>query len=340
MTGANAVTMGGARLDRAMSLAPLLGGLLVLPIALQVPSLRFQDSMLLLLGMPHYFATATFFFDPKNRGHYRERPFAFAIIPLILLAFLGLGAFTNRLALPGLVVLLWNVYHVSMQNFGVASIFRGAGPALERTLSKLALAAAAYGFFLIGWPKDPILGRAGLRLGLGEATLLGPLLLGLAGLATTAILIARARRRASWPVFEMTALVAGLLQFWPYAILEDRGLANALLLTGHFAQYLLIVFVLSHRKYGALEGDAPPDLAFLRAGSRSPSAALLAWLAIVAAVFGVDRGIHALGLMRFHDFALYSIVLLHFYFDGLVWSLRDPFVRAAVLPHLTRTSHA
>jgi hypothetical protein len=53
----------------------------------------------------------------------------------------------------------------------------------------------------------------------------------------------------------------------------------------------------------------------------------------------IDRGSQILGVYLSYIIVWNSLVLIHFYVDGLVWAFKDSFVRKTVGPYLLLGSH-
>jgi hypothetical protein len=128
-----------------------------------------------------------------------------------------------------------------------------------------------------------------------------------------------------------------VLLFAPYALLQSRSTATSAMLSGHYIQYMSILWLLNHRKYTSEFGSVRQRmLAFI---SRSVPRILGLLVSIVIATSISDRVIHHFNLLDFHNWLLNVVVLLHFYLDGVFWAFKHPYTRQSIGPYLALPDH-
>lgn len=319
-----------------LSLSPLLGIVICgAYVAFRIPALVVGTASLFVLGLPHYFSTYAFLFDDANARYYRTRKASFYLGPFVVLAFLTGSLWLHFYWLVAVVVDIWNVFHVSRQSAGILSIYRHLGGGDNRrekvpaNLAIIGTSAGLYALFLADQPSFhnylasfPVLERV-----------LGPVLLsvGLGALLVLAWSMGRRDGGAAWP--EVVFLVSSLLLFLPYVLIDSRSTASSAMLAGHYVQYLGILWLLNHRKYGAETAGSLKQRLLSRA-SRSPRSVLLLLVGIVAVSIVIDRVVHFFNAVALHTWILNLVVLMHFYFDGLFWSFKRREVRDSIAPFL------
>ena len=318
-----------------IALAPLVG-LMICGVAAVVGEQVLMSAFVVeagffLFGMPHYLSTYSFFFDDSNLTHYATRKFAFVVGPvLIVLALVGAAAL-HLFFFIAVVVDVWNAVHVSRQSNGILSIYRhrsGGNHPGERAPANFLLVGSALGMFLLSFGRQPLatqfLGAPARPL----TAVLGTIFL--AGAAVAFVWLVRSMRRRAAPASEWIFLVSSLALFTPYLLLQNMTLAGSALLIGHYVQYLSLLWLINRRKYVRKEGSA------LQRGlvtlSRSAPLLLGALAALALIPFALDRVIHKFQWNAVHMLWLNAVVLLHFYFDGLMWAFRDPHVRQSLAP--------
>ena len=287
-----------------------------------------------LLGIPHYLSSFTFYLGEENLAYYWSRRAAFFLGPLlIVVAVVSLRVTQFEFLLMSAVV-LWNIYHVSLQSGGILSLYRrlNHGPDSEKRWANLTILAV--NATLVFWHVErfPAIMRTlqPIHPALPMALRRGFLLLA-AGAGT--VLLARLLSRTtkvSKP--ELFLLVSSLLLFHPFLWVEDVSLASLGMLTGHFLQYLAIVWLLNGRKYVTNAGPAAEH--WLGRMGRNASL-LVPVLAIIGLlVYATEKLSVVLGVSIVYSTLFYVLVFTHFYVDGLVWAFRVPYVRRSIGPYL------
>jgi hypothetical protein len=255
-----------------------------------------------------------------------------------VLAPVGLGALCVAVADAGLqaivlIAFVWGVWHGMMQTYGFARIYGAKAGATDRLGARLDLALCATWFtagviasplrltFLLdelqrcGLPLPSPGGLAVLRYAVGAAT----------ATATIAWIAAEARRvRAGGrPALARLGLLGASIAFWCFANVRIRHplLGMPLFELLHDVQYLALVWLFNRRRAAATPGELGP---LLRAMFRPGRGALAVYVVAVAAYGAVARW-HPAGAT---GDALSGLVaasqLLHFYYDGFIWKVREP----------------
>lgn len=291
------------------------------------------------VGIPHYLSTFTFYFDDQNRNYYRLRWTAFFLGPALIF---GSVFLLRVLAVQGVVqcvIFVWNIYHVSLQSAGILSIYRrlNAGDQKEKPWAHLTILSvnATMAFWFLQY--FPPLYSPLMRLHPAAPLALRYVCLTVAVVATAGYGYRLSQRMRPVALPEKIFLLSSLLLFHPYLWVKDSVLATIAMLMGHFIQYLGIVWLLNRRKYTQPSGSMAQR--WLEKLSCDPRR-LLACLMILGALFlAIDRGSRILGMYLSYIIILNSLVLIHFYVDGLVWAFKDPFVRKTIGPYLALESH-
>lgn len=320
-------------------LSPLAGAALAL-FALGFPGWAYRAAAAagFLLAIPHYLTTFTFFLGDEDRAYYKSRLAAVAGGPLVILASvvaLRVAGFHG----PVLVTMfVWNLYHAALQSAGIQSLYRrlNGGPDEERRRAKYAIlfVNAAMAF----WHIDRFPPLYGMMSGiapfvpdLARAALVAGALWWLGALA-----VALARRARPMAAPEASFLATSLLLFHPYLWVRDFELATLATLTGHFIQYLALVWLLHRRRYAAAGGSRAQHAVALLSG-RLPL--LLAAIAVAAAVFyAMDKLTRGSGAHLGYVILINTLALTHFYLDGIIWAFRRPYVRQTLGAFLTPAS--
>lgn len=321
--------------DLGLLILPLLSGPVFCALALRAPAYQeaLVASIIFVLGMPHYLSSYTFYLDDANRTYYRTRAAAFYLGPVIIVLLLAVCQLFRVAWLVGGVVIAWNAYHVARQSNGILAIYRhlGSGDHVgERRSANLALLGLNTGVVALALARhsaaDAPFAAPGVLLG-GASALLAM------GAGMLGVLIRRMATRALRPApVEWIFLGASVLLFSPYLLVADLTLATQAMLAGHFVQYLGLIWLLNRRKYRTGTGSRA-QRALVRL-SQSLGGLLVACGVVATASFlfyWVTWGHGARGL---HAFVIWTVVLLHFYVDGLCWALRHPQIRGGIAQFL------
>ncbi|MCR4295610.1 MAG: hypothetical protein NUW21_08755 [Elusimicrobia bacterium] len=267
---------------------------------------------------------AIVFFRSHGNAEVRGRhPVRFWIVPpaLLLLLLFSDAALT---AAAGLA-LWWDVYHSSLQTFGIGRIFDAkagndpeAGRALDRTLSLLLYAgpilcgsmllehaSPLYSFEAGDWARALLHHQPRIRLLVIAAGLLFLVLY----LETYAALAERGYR----PPREKVALHLGTaaVSVWAWGF-NPLGMALFIMNFFHAWQYFALVWRYERENIGAV----------LRV-PRGPRGRALAFALFVGSAFAYGTVFGLLGELSSKALAVTLVVsLMHFWYDGFVWSVR------------------
>jgi len=291
-----------------------------------------------LIGGPHYLATYSFYFWDDTAAYQRQRWVAYFVVPLLIVAAVGVIAWLRLPAIIALVIYFWNAYHVSRQSCGILSIYRhraGVFDPRQKTIANTAIiwTNLAMAMFAFDW-YQPLLSRIQWFPALHDllatnANLSHLLWLGVASAAIVALtrlgiaLVQRYRHGPALGAVELAFLATSLLLFHPYLWVSDANLATLGMLLGHFIQYLGIVWILHRRKFA--DGTGSQAQRWLSRLWRDPWV-LVPALLLAGSLFMVLQ----INLMA----VTIALVLLHFYLDALFWAFKRPEVRKAITPHL------
>jgi hypothetical protein len=293
-----------------------------------------------LVGIPHYLSTFTFYLADQNRAYYRMRWTAFFLGPLVIFAIvLGL----RLLAVENIVqaiIFTWNIYHVSLQSSGVLSLYRrlNSGEQNEKRWAQLTIlfVNATMTFWNIKYfpPLYEILSR----IHSSAPTVLRYVFLASALVASSGYAFQLSKRRHTMRLPEIAFLLSSLALFHPYLWVKDYAMATIATLIGHFIQYLGVLWLLNRRKYGQGTSGSIAQQWLIRLSS-SPRLLLVSLLSLGGFFLLIDRGSRLVGMYLTYIIVWNSLVLIHFYVDGLVWAFKDSFVRKTVGPYLALESH-
>jgi len=317
--------------------APVLGALYLLAY-LAAPHLRIIPGIFFTVGMAHYLSTFTFYLGDDNRAHYRSHAAAFFAGPVALLIAAGLMRFGPLLPILLTIIYLWNVWHISLQNCGILSVYRhlGGGPRDEKRFANgliLAIAAAAVAVQIRTFdPLDHLLTRMSpqtpaivVDIAIGFAVI--------AGLIYGWRVVRRTRAGMPLRSPEAIFLISSIALFHPFFWAANASDATNGVLFGHFVQYLALVWLLHKRKYMPGTGSALQNaLAFL-----SRNFLLLGGLmfTLAFAFYMMSKIAQTYGAYGIWAWLFNSLVLMHFYLDGWIWAFKRPYVRQSLGPYLS-----
>jgi hypothetical protein len=292
------------------------------------------------VGIPHYLSSFTFYLGDQNRDHYRLRWAAFFLGPLLIFGFVLTLRVLDVAGIVQSVIFIWNIYHVSLQSSGFLSLYRrlNGGEQKEKRWAQLTIlsvnATMAFWFLKYFPPLYDLL----IRVHPSAPIVLRYVCLAAVVVAGSGYAYHLLRRPRPVSVPERTFLISSLLLFHPYLWVQDSVLATIAMLMGHFIQYLGIVWLLNRRKYGRQTTGSRAQQWLVQLSSRPRL--LLASLLLLGGVFlSIDRGSRLVGMYLSYIIVWNSLVLIHFYVDGLVWAFKDRFVRETVGSYLVLESH-
>jgi hypothetical protein len=292
------------------------------------------------VGIPHYLSTFTFYLGDQNREHYKARWAAFFLGPVFIFGSVLALRVLDVSGVVQCVIFTWNVYHVSLQSAGILSIYRrlNGGDQREKRWAHLTILSvnATMAFWFLNYfpPLYSIL----IRIHPLAPMALRYVCLATAIVAGTGYAFQLLRRPGPLGIPEWAFLLSSLLLFNPYLWVQDSVLATIATLMGHFIQYLGIVWLLNRRKF-AKETSGSRAQRWLARLSSHPAFLLVSLLIIGGFFLFIDRGSRLVGMYLSYIIIWNSLVLIHFYVDGLVWAFRNSFVRTTVAPYLVLESH-
>ncbi len=282
-----------------------------------------------------------------DRALFRRFRTRFLVSPLVFAA-AALGFALNGLNGVSLVVLLWGIWHGALQVYGFLRIYDARVGATARLTARLDW-IMCIGWFAFGVLHSP--GRLGelleLWYALGAPLLSPAVFFGIrsafdAALFTlTAVFVFRAGRdllagKGQHPIKLLAAAMSFGFWWWcsvqvPYAVL-----GVALFEVFHDVQYLSIVWVFNRRR--ARDGDAGLFTRVLFGGGR---AMLFVYVGLVLG-YGLFRfipeAVSSAAVQRGVLALVAASTMLHFYFDGFIWKIREQKTGAAL--GIRRTSGA
>ena len=270
-----------------------------------------------------------------DRNLFRRYRARFVLAPLLLLAVCELFAFTR---LDGLmvVVLLWGFWHGLAQVYGFMRIYDAKVGATSRMTSRLDLAICIAWFvggllhsservaqimdvfYKSGGPFVP----GSVFLGVRNAWDVLTAVTTISFLVHTVVAWRLGQRCSRVKLF----IMASAFSFWWYAMVYIRQiiLGVALFEICHDIQYLAIVWVYNRARIQKAQGEFGAAIRLVFSKS-----AVTVWM-YVGLVFGygaLGRLDHVITTQTF-KLALYGMVsasgLLHFYYDGFIWKIREP----------------
>jgi hypothetical protein len=316
-----------------------LSPLIALPVLLVSP----EPSLLSLtfacvLGIPHYLSTFVFFLWDETRAEHRARWPLFFGAPALIVVSLAATLFLRIPYVVQVVIFSWNAVHVARQSCGICSIYRHrAGvkdPSLKHIVNtaimstSLAMAfwdtsghPGLHGFLTMVWARLP------------QTISLVAVAVAVVALARLALSLSRRFRSETPPRLpELIFLGTSLLLFHPYLWIRDSNQATLGMLLGHFIQYLGIVWLVHWRKFATAgqQQGSPTWLATLSTNLPLLIAVVLATGLISLAL----RTLPPFPIRAAYSGALLSLVLVHFYLDGLFWAFRRPEVRSSLGPYV------
>lgn len=279
-----------------------------------------------------------------DRALFRRFRTRFLLSPVVLLA-AALGFAWNGLNGVSLIVLLWGIWHGALQVYGFLRIYDARAGAFSRWNQRLDL-AMCLGWFALGVLHSD--GRLGELLELWYALgapLLSPevffafrqgfdaVVFGL-----TAIFVFRAVRdlragRGQHPVKLLAAGMSFGFWWWCSAMVPHAVLGVALFEVFHDVQYLSIVWAFNRRR--AVDPEAG---AFTRVVFGGGRAMILVYVGLVAG-YGLIRFVPEVVTSAVLQQTVFAVVaastMLHFYFDGFIWKIRERETGSALGIHRT-----
>jgi hypothetical protein len=316
-------------------------GLLVIATALLVPGGGYVGpAAVYFVAIPHYLSTFTFYLGDDQLAYYKTRWVAFFVGPFVCCAVVMATILSKHAAIFQTGQFTWNVYHVALQSAGILSLYRGLndGPARERRVAKVAILSVGASMAFYRPERFAAVHDTLSALHRALPGLISPVAAAVAAVSLAMLAHAVARRPRPIALPEGVFLATSLLLFHPYLWVENTELATLGMLMGHFVQYLAVVWLLHHRKYGwRSSGSLAQRL--LESASRSGPRIVGVLVACGLLVFVIDRSARLAGIPGAYQAFWNVIVIMHFYLDGLIWTFRRPYVRESIGSYLVLDDH-
>ena len=283
-----------------------------------------------LIGGPHYLASFSFYFWDDNRGYYRGRWMTFFVAPALLVLFVVLIVLFKVPVVILVLIYFWNAYHVSRQSCGILSLYRHrarVSDPQQKTLANAAILCTNLSMALAHTDWYPA-----LHAFLSRPSPLLPSILWQVVTIAAAVslvrlgvsLVQRVRAGNGPRPAELAFLFSSLILFHPYLWIRDADQATLGMLLGHFIQYLGMVWLVNYRKLA------------LGSGSLGQRCVARIWRdpRVLIPVFLTCGGLFMLLQTQMMAVSI-TLVLLHFYLDGIFWAFKRPEIRKAMVPYLT-----
>lgn len=309
-------------------LSPLAG--LALLLAYPVSGSFASIAVATMIGGPHYLASLSFYFWDDSKPYYRRRWITFFAGPVLLVVFVILVLTFKIPAVLLVLIYFWNAYHVSRQSCGILSLYRHRArvrDTRQKTLANAAILTTNMSMALAHTEWYPTLHRFLSRPFAMLPEILWYVVAGAAAASLVALAVSLVRRERAGKgpsAAELAFLASSLLLFHPYLWIKDADQATLGMLTGHFIQYLAIVWLVNSRKLASQSGS--PGQRCVAQVWANPKVMFPVLLACGGLFMLLQTQIMAVSL---------TLVLLHFYLDGIFWAFKRPEIRKAMLPHLT-----
>jgi hypothetical protein len=263
----------------------------------------------------HVAASSWFFTDREMRGHFRQHPRRYFIVPALLIvgcALLFQFADKPLRSWTLAAFFAWQLWHYQKQNVGVLSFVAagtGSGPlsVWERRTLAAAAVAGILGFFSLA------------QIGLGDWASQFAALHQLGAVAYLAVPVLFAIAVAKTPALAANRLRLGFLAlgasfFLPTYLFDDPMSATLGYALAHGLQYVVFMGIVSVRRKApiaslvTLLGLSVLGALLLNAAIRAPDTADIPY---GLAIYGIFVG----------------TVMSHFVLDAGIWRLREPFQR-------------
>ena len=308
-------------------LSPLAG--LALLLAYPIGGIAVTIAVATLVGGPHYIATYSFYFWDDTSELRRKRWVAYFLGPMAIVIAVSAVALFHIPAVIPLLIYFWNTYHVSRQSCGILAIYRsraGDRARRDRTIANTAIITVGFAMALSHPEWYPLLAKLFGRIWPAAMVIVPRVLASLAALSLVVLaysLYDRHRCGRSATTAELAFLGTSLVLFHPYLWVHDFTLATFGVLFGHFIQYLGIVWLVNQRK-GAMLSGSKGQRAVGRLW-REPKFLVPAFVTVGGLFLLLQLNLIAVTI---------TLVLLHFYLDGIFWAFSRPEIRNSLGAYL------
>ncbi len=317
---------------------PVLAFAILVPLRTLWDSPAIQFVILCFFALGHHFPTwLRAYGEPDLLNNYKEK---FIIAPVVVLAVVGLAQFY---VLHGLflMVVIWEVWHLFMQHYGVMRIYDAKQKIFAKRDVHLDWLLTFFAFLTVIFYSAEYMHRifdTYLKVGLtffdpAVFAILQPLLLAITLVIAAAYvwnIVQRLHRRqpVSWPKIASMASVL-FLAFFGFIYIGDLVIGYAAFAMYHDVQYFAIVWVYDNQ---LVNKGQKRTTAFLRTLFASRALPLVALYMLVCFSYGSINllvGYLNSGLaIKIVEIFVISSTLLHYYYDGVIWKVRQRETRA------------
>jgi Tfp pilus assembly protein PilF len=276
-----------------------------------------------------------------DRDLFRRYRARFVLAPPLLFAATLACAFRD-LHTMALVSLVWSLWHGMMQHYGFLRIYDAKVGSVAPATARLdwLISLAWFAVCLVWSPGETAslleaLWRAGLGAPSPAALHAAQLTVGAATAAITVaylVHLARSRRSgAPQSPLKLALLVStsGLVYF-ARVVTTDQFLAAALFELLHDVQYLAIVWAFNRRRVAQGSDRGAVGRLLFRGGRARVLAYVALCLAYGAASYTTVELVAADTLKKVLVALFTASGILHFYYDGFIWKVREPDTRAGL----------
>lgn len=287
-----------------------------------------------LISLLHQPLTFALIYGDKEQFALRRRLFMWS--PPIAIALVAIGVLLNLwIVIP--IGAIWNTIHTLQQRYGLSRIYdRKSGygsPRIDRgvlfswmAVALLAAGSATSTATQLSRVMLQGINREAAKTLIGARSITLPLLVPAVLVATwfTAALVRQEWRhraeanRAKWLYQVSSLILIGLIAFDP---------ASGLIayVAAHAVEYMVVVYQTVARRYGEPRERMP----LLGRATSTPLGRVAFFGGFLVLVFLLDAQIGRVLPASGYYIALYSIGILHFWYDSFIWKLRKPVVAKA-----------
>ncbi len=269
--------------------------------------------------------------DPELFATFKEK---FLVAPIIVLFVVALAQF-NSLHGLFLMVLLWEIWHLFMQHYGIMRIYDGKNKIFAKWNARWdwLLTMAAFVTVVVYSPEYlyrildhnqnvglPFL-SVGQTLWVKQVLLYATLVIAACYVGNLIWRLAT-RQKVSFPKVAVMATTIFLIYFgWIY--IKDLTIGYAAFAAFHDIQYFAIVWVYNNNLVSRQEKTSR----LLRAFFTSRSMPIIVGYIAICFIYGtVNYSLHWLDRatwIKAVEVLVITSTLLHYYFDGFIWKMRD-----------------
>ncbi len=310
--------------------------LLVFGVAERTWSVAALSIFATVLAMGHYLpGLMRAYGDPSL---FRRFPWRFTLAPLVLISTALVMASRDSQAFL-LVVVVWGAWHWLMQTYGLVRIYDAKAKNFDPLSAWLDYGLCILWFGVLYWRTDgasAVLSRyyrAGGTLSPGLVRGLAMTWLALTAVVTFAYVVHVIRRARSGcypsPLKIALLLVSFFFYLYAFGYSSSKLVAFGLFEGYHDIQYLAIVWVFN-RNRAAKDPNAGSFTRFLFR-QRAPLVLLYVLLCLGFGSYDFfARSVSDQTLARLALGLITGFALVHFYFDGFIWRMREPETRATL----------